>query len=70
MLLDSSLIFEKVSTIEMVAWVACGLLSIVASIYKPFSVNALGSLTLPPLIEVENFDFNELDAKADSGASP
>jgi hypothetical protein len=30
----------------------------VASIYKPFSGKALGSLTYPPLIEVENFDFN------------
>lgn len=42
MFLDSSLIFAKVSTIEMVAWVACGLLSIVASICRPFSAKALG----------------------------
>lgn len=29
-----------------------------ASIYRPFSGKALGSFTLPPFIEVENFDFN------------
>ena len=41
-LLDSSRIFEKVSIIEIVAWVACELLSIVASMYRPFSEKALG----------------------------
>jgi hypothetical protein len=33
-------------------------LRIVASIYRPFSEKALGSFTLPPFVEVENFDFN------------
>ena len=33
-------------------------LSIVASMYRPFSVKALGNFTFPPFIEVENFDFN------------
>ena len=50
--------FKKVSIIERVAFIACGLLRIVASIYRPFSVNALGSFTFPPFIEVENFGFN------------
>ena len=29
-----------------------------ANMYRPFSGNALGSLTFPPFIEVEIFDFN------------
>ena len=38
MFLDSSLIFEKVSMIANVASMACVLRSIVAIMYKPFSV--------------------------------
>ena len=41
-LLDSSLIFENVSMIDIVASIACELLSMVAIMYNPFSVNALG----------------------------
>ncbi len=48
----------KVSRIEIAAFVAIALFSMVASIYRPFYVNALGSLTLPPFIEIENFDCN------------
>ena len=55
---ESSLIFEKVSMIASVALTACGLLRMVASMYRPFSGKAVGSLTFPPFIEVENFDFN------------
>jgi hypothetical protein len=40
-----------------VAYVATGPFKIVASIYKPFSVKALGSFVFPPLIEVENLVF-------------
>ena len=54
---DSSLILEKVSMMAIVVCVATGLFKMVASMYKPFSVKALGRFTLPPLIEVDNFDF-------------
>lgn len=40
-----------------VALVACLLLRIVASMYRPRSEKALGSLCLPPQVEVENFVF-------------
>jgi len=36
--------------------VALWLLRIVASMYKPFSVNALGGLFFPPQLEVKIFD--------------
>lgn len=53
-----SLIFANVSIIAMVVPIACELFKIVASIYKPRSVNAVGNLTFPPpLGEVEIFDF-------------
>lgn len=55
---DSSLILEKVSMMAKVARTAYWLLRMVANMYKPFSGKALGSLTFPPFIEVENFDFN------------
>ena len=55
---DSSLILEKVSMMARVTRTACWLLRMVANMYKPFSEKALGSLTFPPFIEVENFDFN------------
>lgn len=54
----NSLSLANVSIIASVVSVACGLLRIVANMYKPRSVNAVGNLTLPPFIEVENFDFN------------
>jgi hypothetical protein len=41
-----------------VAYVATGPFKIVASIYKPFSVKALGSFIFPHFIEFENFVFN------------
>ncbi len=42
--------------IEKVASTACVLFRIVASMYKPFSVNALGSPLLFVNFVVENFD--------------
>lgn len=38
--------------------VALELIKIVASMYKPFSVKAVGSLVFPPFIEVANCDQN------------
>ena len=57
--LDNSRIFEKVSIIAIVVSVACLLFKIVASMYSPFSVKAVGNLTFPPPKggEVANCDF-------------
>lgn len=56
MFLDSSLIFEKVSMIAKVASMACLLRSMVAIMYKPFSVRALGATLVFANFAVENFD--------------
>ena len=56
MLLDSCLIFAKVSMIANVASVACLLFNIVAIMYKPFSVKALGKALVFANFVVENFD--------------
>ena len=56
MLLDSCLIFEKVSMIANVASVACLLFNIVAIMYKPFSVKVLGKALVFANYVVENFD--------------
>ena len=56
MLLDSCLIFAKVSMIANVASVACLLFNIVAIMYSPFSVKALGKALVFANFAVENFD--------------
>ncbi len=55
---DISLTLVKVSIIAKVVSVAFWLFNMVASIYKPFSVKAVGGFVLPPFIEVANCDFN------------
>ena len=63
MLLDNSLIFEKVSTIEMLACVACWLLSIVASKHihaffsKRFGVRCGMLESVEPVIIFHQFNF-------------
>jgi len=54
---------KKETKIAIVAAVACGLLNIVASIYKPFSVNAVGLYLLccprPVFFKVKKIDLKE-----------
>ena len=52
-LLERSLILAYVSIMSNVVRTALGLFIIVASIYRSFSVKAVGSFTLPPFIETE-----------------